>query len=126
MPSKLVKKYSNVLTTTIVTINNKCLLEEMPDEMKAAIITPILKKAYLDSETHTSYRPISTLCFLSKQVERIVANQLTAHMHKNNLHMQLQSAYSVENCSTETALLHVHDYVIHVLTDAKVWYCYLI
>ena len=86
--------------------------------MKVAIITPILKKPSLDSETLKSYRPMSNVSFLSKLLERIVANRLIAHICENDLYMPLQSAYR-QNGSTETALLHVHDSVIRSTDEPK-------
>ena len=106
------------MTVPITNIINKCLIDGMPDEMKAAIITPILKKSSLDSETLKSYRPISNMSFLSKLLERVVADRLIAHMRENYLYMPLQSAYR-QNCSTETALLHVHDSVIRSIDERK-------
>ena len=118
MPTHFVKQCHDVMAVPITNIINKCLIDGMPDEMKAAIITPILKKASLDSETLKSYRPISNMSFLSKLVERVVADRLIAHMRDNDLYMPLQSAYR-QNCSTETALLHVHDSVIRSIDERK-------
>ena len=108
----------DIMTVPITNIINKCLIDGMPDEMKAAIITPILKKSSLDSETLKSYRPISNMSFLSNLLERVVADRLIAHMRENDLYMPLQSAYR-QNCSTETTLLHVHDSVIRSIDERK-------
>ena len=45
---------------------------------KAAISTPVLKKAGLEADDVISYRPISNLTFISKTIERIVAAQIKA------------------------------------------------
>ena len=116
MPTHVVKQCHDVMTVPITNIINKCLIDGMPDEMKAAIILPILKKSSLDSETLKSYRPISNMSFLSKLLERVVADRLIAHMRENDLYMPLQSAYR-QNCCTETALLHVHDSVIQSIDE---------
>ena len=79
---------------------------------------PFWKKSSLDSETLKIYRPISNMSFLSKLLERVVADRLIAHMRENDLYMPLQSAYR-QNCSTETALLHVHDSVIQSIDERK-------
>ena len=118
MPTHIVKQCHDVMAVPITNIINKCLIDGMPDEMKAAIVTPILKKASLDSETLKSYRPISNMSFLSKLLERVVADRLIAHMRDNDLYMPLQSAYR-QNCNTETALLHVHDSVIRSIDERK-------
>ena len=54
-----------------------------------------------------NYRPVSNLAFVSKVIERVVAKQLSDHMHENNLHEQFQSAYR-QHHPTETALIKVH------------------
>ena len=49
---------------------------------------------------------LSNLGFVSKLIERIVANQLKSHMSEHCLDEELQSAYRAMH-STETALLKV-------------------
>jgi len=60
---------------------------------KMAIITPVVKKPGLDPEEPQNYRLISNLTFISKVIERIVANQLKAHLADNDLMPSVQSAY---------------------------------
>ena len=45
MPTHFTKQCHDVMTEPITNIINKCLIDGMPDEMKVAIITPILKKS---------------------------------------------------------------------------------
>ena len=68
--------------------------------------------------THCSnYRPVSSLPFLSKILEKLVAKQLEAHLSSHRLHDNLQSAYRTGH-STETALLKV-DHNIAEALDSK-------
>jgi len=78
----------------------------VPDCYKVAIVTPLLKKDDLDVNTYKNYRPVSNLPFLSKVLERVVADQLTKHMSDNNMYDPLQSAYRAAH-STESALIKV-------------------
>ena len=78
----------------------------LPASQKLAIITPLLKKSSLDANELKNYQPVSNLSFLSKVVERIVAEQFTAYLQTNDLLPRLQSAYRRHH-STETALLRV-------------------
>ena len=78
----------------------------VPDDLKQALVTPLLKKPGLDIESLNNYRPISNLPFLSKLLERVILKRLYSHMEKNDLLDVYQSAYK-KNHSTETALLHV-------------------
>jgi len=48
----------------------------VPSSMKSAYITPILKKADLDSSDPKSYRSISILSVPSKLLKRLVSKQL--------------------------------------------------
>ena len=65
-----------------------------------------MKKPSLDRNVLKNYRPVSNLSFISKILERIVFNQITDHLIKNNLIETFQSAYKSGH-STETALLRV-------------------
>ena len=47
-----------------------------------------------------------------------MADRLIVHMRENDLYMPLQSAHW-QNCSTETALLQVHDSVIRSIDERK-------
>ena len=53
--------------------------------MKAAYITPILKKADMVTADVKSYRPISNLSVVSKLLERLVAKQLVNYLRDNHL-----------------------------------------
>jgi len=47
-----------------------------PKYMKTALVKPLIKKSSFDPDDYKNYRPVSNLGFVSKVVERIVANQL--------------------------------------------------
>ena len=49
----------------------------VPAEFKTAHIRPLLKKKNLDKQSLKNYRPVSNLPFLSKILEKVIANQLT-------------------------------------------------
>jgi len=78
----------------------------VPDCHKSAIVTPLLKKDGLDVNIYKNYRPVSNLSFISKLLEKVVAEQLIKHMTENNLHDPLQSAYRPAH-SVESALVKV-------------------
>ena len=80
----------------------------MPQELKIAHITPLLKKVNLIIEILKNYRPVSGLPFVSKIIEKHVDGRMTKHDRIHNLSEKFQSAYT-ECCSTETALLRVHN-----------------
>ena len=66
-----------------------------------------------------NYRPISNLSFLSKILEKVVANRLHEHIYNHHLSNDLQSAYKRFH-STETALLKIHNYIVANMDNSKV------
>ena len=117
IPTWLVKHCSLSLVPAITDIINHSLLTgEMSDNLKSAVIIPRLKKQHLDPEMLINYRKISTLSYISKLIEKIVAFQLNVHMETNGLHELLQSAYKKYH-STETALIKVNSDILTALDD---------
>jgi len=101
----------------ITDIVNLSLKEgKFPDSLKNALVKPLLKKLSLDSQIYKNFRPVSNLSFLSKIIEKIVANRLFKHMSDNGMHDKMQSAYKAFH-STETALLRVQNDILKALDD---------
>ena len=90
----------------------------MPDVLKTAMILPRLKKYGLDKDSFQSYRPISNLPFISKVIEKCVADQLKKHVATNDLDEKFQSAYKNYH-STETAIVRVHNDILCALDKGK-------
>ena len=67
---------------------------------------PLLKKPSLSKDDMTNYRPVSNLNFVSKIIEKVIANLIRSHLERNDLSNQYQSAYKKFH-STETTLLKV-------------------
>ena len=88
----------------------------VPPCLKHAIIRPLLKKKHLDHENLKNYRPVSNLPFMSKLLEKIVAERLLQHMETNDLNEKMQSAYKKLH-STETALIRVQNDILTSLDN---------
>ena len=95
----------------------------IPQSMKYAYITPILKKHNLDSSKLSNYRTFSQLSSISKTMERIVARQLIYYIISNYIMDCFQSAY-LPNRSTETALNIVFNNIILYMDNKDS--CYLV
>lgn len=107
IPSDLCKELFPCLSGPLLSILNTSFAEGcVPLSYKFAIIKPLLKKPNSDPLVLANYRPVSTLPFFSKILERIVADQLTAHLSANNLFDSFQSGFRSRH-STETALTRV-------------------
>ncbi|KAK7909443.1 hypothetical protein WMY93_014127 [Mugilogobius chulae] len=107
IPSPFIKACFPIISPLITTIINSSLSNaSVPQSLKLAAITPVLKKTGLDPDNLANYRPISNLPFLSKIIERVIASQLQAHLTSNNLFEPFQSGFRQKH-STETALLKV-------------------
>ena len=65
----------------------------VPLTLKAAYITPIIKKPQLDMADVSNYRQIFNLSVVSKLLERAVCSQLVAYLDEANLMPSNQSAY---------------------------------
>ena len=56
----------------------------VPDCLKKAVVKPLLKKSSLDPLICKNYRPVSNLAYISKLLERVVAEQLLHHLNINS------------------------------------------
>ena len=67
VPSWVIHKFADKLSPFVAALFNASISSgSFPTTQKTASITPVLKKATLDSYDISNYRPISNLTFLSK------------------------------------------------------------
>ncbi len=108
-PTVVLKDSLDAHLPTLVDVFNASLKHGVfPDPFKQADVTPILKKPNLDDQQLSNYRPVSNLLFLSKLLERIVADRLLNHIERLDLGETFQSAYKAHH-STETALIRIQN-----------------
>ena len=120
IPTWLLKRVSGILSPTIASMCNASFTQHtVPALHKKAVVHPLLKKATMDPSDISSYRPISNLSFISKTMERLVSRRFTAHTDKYKLLPDMQSAYRT-NHSTETALVRVHNDIVHAVDQGDV------
>ena len=112
IPTSVVKNCLDILITPITDIITISMeTSTFPQNFKEAHVRPLLKKTSLPKNELKNYRPVSNLSFISKILEKIVANRLQAHIKNSHLSNPLQSAYKKHH-STESALLKVHNDII--------------
>ena len=104
IPAFLLKSCVHLMVPAIVHLINMSLQSGSIDGLKESTVTPILKKAGLDCDLLSNYRPVCSGLFIDKIIQRNVAQQLFQHMTDNDLHISYQSAYK-PNHSCETVLL---------------------
>ena len=108
-----------MLAAPLQTLVNASLVSAtVPQKMKIAYVTPILKKKSLDANMLKNYRPISNLSFISKLVERAADSQISDYLTAHNLLAPTQSAYRRYH-SVETSLLKVQNDILHYLDNSQ-------
>ena len=90
-----------------------------PSALKHALVYPRIKKSSLDPHVLNNYRPISNLSYISKLVERVVAQRFTRHVSVHNLFPPQQSADRPFH-STEAAVLAVHNSLVRAVDEKHV------
>ena len=107
IPTTILKEGIDDLLPFLTAMCNASLLEgHLPVSQRHAIITPLIKKSNLDATDVKNYRPVSSLTFVCKVVERLVSERLVCFLQENNLMPVEQSAYQKHH-STETPLRRV-------------------
>ena len=116
--TSVLKSCTDVLAPLIANLANLSFREGcFPCQFKQAQVTPLLKKAGLDENDPSNYRPISNLNTIRKIIERLSLKRLLPHVASTGNFSPLQSAYRKKH-STETALLKILDDVYRII-DSK-------
>ena len=106
IPAALLKTSTDTLIPCYVELINTSLSTGSMDGLKQSVVTPILKKAGLDPDVLSNYRPVCSGLFIDKLIQTNVLLQLNDHMSEHSLHISHQSGYK-PNHSCETVLLRV-------------------
>lgn len=121
IPTHVFKQLVDTLCPTLNRVVNLSLSSgEFPSAFKLSLVRPLLKKPNLDPAVFKHYRPVSNIPFVSKVLEKVVADQTLGYLESNHLLPHMQSAYR-KNHSTETALIKVvNDILVSVDNNSDV------
>ena len=109
MPAKFIKDSAESIKGPITYIINLSIKsEQVPNEMKKARVTPLIKKT--NRFEVGNYRPVSILSTVSKILEKSINTQLTEYLVSNDLLYQLQSGFWGAH-STDTCLIYLQDHI---------------
>uniref|UniRef100_A0A8C6LZC6 Reverse transcriptase domain-containing protein n=1 Tax=Nothobranchius furzeri TaxID=105023 RepID=A0A8C6LZC6_NOTFU len=112
LPARLLTEVFSVVGDHVLQIVNSSLISgEVPTPLKQAVVRPLLKKSGLDPAILSNYRPLSTLPFISKIIERAVFIQLMSFLQEWEIGEVFQSGFKPFH-STESALLKVLDDIL--------------
>ena len=93
MGTDKIKEILHTCIQSITKIVNLSLSKDtFSNQWKTAIVKPLFKDKKRGT-AYTNYRPVSSLSFISKVVERYTLQQLTQHCNINTLLLDFQSAY---------------------------------
>ena len=119
LPTSIMTKCCHTLLPMLTRIIHLSLATgEMPEDLKCAMLRPLLKKPTADHKVFANFRPVSNLKYISKLIEKAVAVQLNDHLACNDLHVPFQSAYRSSH-STESALMRVHNDIMISLDNGN-------
>ncbi|KAF7250970.1 Interleukin-1 receptor accessory protein-like 1, partial [Varanus komodoensis] len=108
-PSWLINNSKHGIGTWILEVVNASLREGwVPAPLKEAVIRPVLKKASLDPEMATNYRPVANILFLGKVLEGVMVGQLQALLDESDYLDPFQSGFR-PGYGTESALVALYD-----------------
>ncbi|KAF7244380.1 putative RNA-directed DNA polymerase from transposon BS [Varanus komodoensis] len=108
-PSWLINNSKHGIGIWILEVINASLREgRVPAPLKEAVVRPVLKKASLDPEMATNYRPVANIPFLGKVLEWVVAGQLQALLDETDYLDPFQSGFR-PGYGTESALVALYD-----------------
>jgi Reverse transcriptase (RNA-dependent DNA polymerase) len=115
LPSRIIKKFSLQLLPYICDIFKSSLLSGWyPDDWKVAVITPHLKKDGKSNDP-LSYRPISSLPFLSKIFETYISKLILFHLLEQNINLNPRQYGFTKGKSTFHATFELLDSVYNFL-----------
>ena len=115
MPIKIFKSLKNYLAPPLTKLVNLSIQNSVfPSILKSARLSPIFKKG--DKTIPANYRPIASLPFISKIVERCVTNRLLSFYEKTNFLSNFQYGFR-KGFSTVLPLIQLTENIFSSLNN---------
>src|SRR6218665_3275750 len=123
----LIRSYSHLSAKRLCICSPSCnhpnyqsltLYWQLPIGFRALARHSSSKKANIDKENLSNYRPISNLSFLSKLTERIVRARLNDYLSSNSLLNPHQSGFTKHH-STETLLVSLYNKLVSAVSHQQ-------
>ena len=102
-------------------INQSILTGKIPSELKIAKVIPIFKLKGNNSNEKadpSNYRPISLLAIFSKVLEKVIYQQLSCYLTRNNIIFEHQYGFQSKK-STIHPVIHLLNYIAEAKNDNK-------
>ena len=118
-PTTVIMKCLDLLLPIFLRIINDAISNSIfPDPLKNSTVTPVAKDPSGDPDDFTNLRPINSIPFLAKALEKIMHGQLNKYFELNKLYPNYQSSYR-EHHSCETALICMTDEIQKSVHEGK-------
>ena len=118
IPTCLLKKIPRLISPFLTNVfNNSFSVGFVPDLLKLAHISLLLKKPSFDTNYVSSYRPILN-SVLNKILERLVLAKVFNYLTENKFFFSLESAYHRHH-STETAISKIYSNILEAADNGQ-------
>ena len=112
------KLASGKIAATVAALFNESLSSgTLPEQFKMAKLHPLLKPGKTDTSLPANYRGISLTCIISKLLEKIVCNQVSAFMTENGVFSEYQYGFRKARSCSDLLVATIDDW--HLAQDAN-------
>ena len=122
LSNSFLKKIISVIALPLSHVINQTILTgKIPSELKIAKVIPIFKLKGNNSNEKadpSNYRPISLLAIFSKVLEKVIYQQLSCYLIRNNIIFEHQYGFQSKK-STIHPVIHLLNYIAEAKNDNK-------
>ena len=106
---RLLKEAGPGLISPLTALFNRSVdAGEVPDEWKAAEITPVFKGGNKDRRMPSNYRPIALTCCIARVLEKLINKRLLSYLIQHKILYQHQSGFLPKHSTTSQLCFLLH------------------